>query len=249
MFEVSNEATKAVVYIYGTIGEDWWSPEDSVRAKEFSQTLDSLSPKPLDIRIDSCGGDVYEGYAIAGAIHRYEGETNAYIDGIAASAAAYIGVMADKIHMNEYAMFMIHKAACYTQGNSDELMTTAQRLISIDDAIAGIVSKRTGLSLDEAKSAIAAETWYSAEDAKSAGMCDEIIQTEERMVACVDKAIADRYRNVPQNVQVVDSRQPAQTVENGASHTVPIIPEKTVAKAAIVLGNRVYHRKENNGSE
>lgn len=247
MFKVSNEASRATVYIYGTIGEDWWSPEDSNRAKEFSQTLDGLSPKPLDIRIDSCGGDVYEGYAIAGAIHRYEGETNVYIDGIAASAAAYIGVMADKVHMNEYAMLMIHKASCMTQGNSDDLMTTAQRLMSIDDAIAGIVSKRTGLTLDEAKAAIAAETWYSAEDAKSAGMCDEIIQTEERVVACVDKAIADRYRNVPQNVRVVDASQSAQTVENGASHTVPMIPEMTVAKAAIVLGNRVYHRKEHHG--
>lgn len=61
MFEVKNEGQRATVYIYGTIGDDWWCPEDANRAKDFSQTLDELSPKPLDIRIDSCGGDVYEG--------------------------------------------------------------------------------------------------------------------------------------------------------------------------------------------
>ena len=65
MFEVKNEDQRATVYIYGTIGDDWWCPEDANRAKDFSQTLDELSPKPLDIRIDSCGGDVYEGFAIA----------------------------------------------------------------------------------------------------------------------------------------------------------------------------------------
>ena len=56
MFEVKNEGQRATVYIYGTIGDDWWCPEDANRAKDFSQTLDGLSPKPLDIRIDSCGG-------------------------------------------------------------------------------------------------------------------------------------------------------------------------------------------------
>lgn len=244
MFKVSNEATKATVYIYGTIGEDWWSPEDANRAKDFSQTLDGLSPKPLDIRIDSCGGDVYEGFAIGSAIQRYEGETNAYIDGIAASAAAYIALMADRVCMNEYALFMIHKAWCYTQGNSNELVEAAQRLESVDEAIAGIVSKRSALSLDEAKDAMAAETWYTADDAFAAGMCDEVIKTDERVAASVDKAIAGRYRNVPENVLVMEAPLPVDNGEYDASHTVPIIPEKTVAKAAIVLGNRVYHRKE-----
>ena len=90
MFKVKNEASRAVLYIYGTIGEDFWDEEDSNRAKAFAKTLDELNPKPLDIRIDSAGGDVYEGFAIASAIQRYEGETHVYIDGMAASAASYI---------------------------------------------------------------------------------------------------------------------------------------------------------------
>lgn len=247
MFKVSNEATRATVYIYGTIGEDWWSPEDANRAKDFSQTLDSLSPKPLDIRIDSCGGDVYEGFAIGSAIQRYEGETNVYIDGIAASAAAYIALMADRVYMNEYALFMIHKAWCRTQGNSSELIEAAQRLESVDESIAGIVSKRSLLSLDEAKDAMAAETWYNADDALAAGMCDEVIKTDERVAACVDKAIAGHFRNVPESVLVREASAPTETQVTDVSHTVSIIPEKTVAKTAIVLGNRVYYRKENNG--
>ena len=69
------------------------------------------------MRIDSPGGDVYEGFAIASAIQRYEGETHAYIDGMAASAASYVALMADKVTMNDYSMFMIHNAWGLCIGN------------------------------------------------------------------------------------------------------------------------------------
>ena len=204
MFQVKNEATRATVYIYGTIGEDWWSPEDENRAKDFAQTLDSLSPKPLDNRIDSAGGDVYEGFAIASAIQRYEGDTHAYVDGMAASAASYIALMADKVTMNDYAMLMIHNAWCYTAGNRDELRDTAERLEALDNTIAGIIASRSALSLDEVRDAMSAETWYTGEDALAAGMCDEVIETEQRLAACVDRAIAKRFRNMPEGMSVSD---------------------------------------------
>lgn len=204
MFKVKNEAERATVYIYGTIGEDWWSPEDENRAKEFAQKLDELSPKPLDIRIDSAGGDVYEGFAIASAIKRYEGETHVYVDGMAASAASYIALMADRVSMNDFAMLMIHNAWTMAMGNRDELRKVADQLEGIDGTIAGIISARSALTLDEVRDAMTAETWYTAADAEAAGMCDEVIETGQRMAACIDRAIAGRFARIPEGVEVVD---------------------------------------------
>ena len=198
MFKVKNEGERATVYIYGTIGEDYWSPDDENRAKAFAQTLAELSPKPLDIRIDSTGGDVYEGFAIASAIQRYDGETHAYVDGIAASAASYIALMADKVTMNDYAMIMIHNAWTLAIGNRDELRDLADRLEAIDKTIAGIISARSALGLDEVLAAMSAETWYTGPEALAAGMCDEVIETEQRMAASLDKAIAKHFKNVPE---------------------------------------------------
>lgn len=259
MFKVKNAAERATVYIYGTIGEDWWSPEDENRAKEFAQTLDDLSPKPLDIRIDSAGGDVYEGFAIASAIQRYEGETHAYIDGMAASAASYIALMADRVTMNDYAMIMIHNAWCLAIGNRDELRDMAERLEILDDTIAGIIANRSALDIDEVRAAMSAETWYTGTDALEAGMCDEVIETQERMAASLDRTIANHFRNIPESVTVCDEHaeepeaEPEETPgepvdeapDNGASHAVPTLGDNEAkdAAGALLLGNRVY-RKE-----
>lgn len=255
MFNVRNEADRATVYVYGTIGDDWWSPEDSNRAKDFSRTLDALSPKPLDIRIDSAGGDVYEGFAIASAIQRYAGETHAYVDGLAASAASYIALMADRVTMNDFSMIMVHNAWCMAVGNKEELVETAARLEALDDTIAGIISARSGLSLDEARDAMAAETWYSAADAAEAGMCDEVVETSERIAASIDRRIAARFRRIPESARVTDNGGDALLLvgtedvtgagADGKSHADDSIDgnEASGAKKAVLLGNRIYWKE------
>lgn len=227
MFKVTNEAERATVYLYGTIGDDFWSPEEANTAKNFAKELDGLNGKPVDIRIDSLGGDVYEGFAIASAIQRYQGDTTAYVDGVAASAASYIAVMADKVVMSSYAQIMIHDAWTYAAGNAKELAETVQRLESLDETIAGIISARSGMGLDDVRAAMDAETWYSAEDAKENGLADEVIETKQRMAASLDMTLLSRYRNVP------------EPVKSHAGNTVAGNEGK-----ALLLGNRVYEIKE-----
>lgn len=253
MFKVNNEGDRATVYIYGTIGKDW-NEDDENRAKQFSQTLAELSPKPLDIRIDSTGGDVYEGFAIASAIQRYEGDTHAYVDGIAASAASYIALMADRVTMNDYAMIMIHNAWTIAIGNRNELRELADRLEYIDGSIARIIEARSALTLDEVTAAMDAETWYSGEDALEAGMADEVIETGQRIAASLDREIAAHFKNIPEGLIVADKAQetkpeaiPDGQPAEGPSHAVPTISgnEAKDAEGAFLLGNRVYKRKEN----
>ena len=265
MFEIKDEASSATIYIYGTIGDDWWSEDDSNRAKDLSQKLDELSPKPIDIRIDSAGGDVYEGFAIASAIQRYEGPTHAYVDGMAASAASYIALMADKISINDYAMIMIHNAWTYTSGNRNDLRAVAERLEGLDSTIAGIISKRSGLTLEETIAAMDAETWYTGEQALEAGMVDEVIETEERMAACIDIAMEPAFKHVPKNVCrripgitseiVTNDKTEGQSDENNdeqekshAENTLSV-DEAEDAAEFIVLGNRVYRKETENDDQ
>ena len=232
MFQLKNEAGRTVVYLYGTIGKDWWDEESENTAKEFSKRLDELTPKPIDIRIDSCGGDVYEGFAIASAIQRYEGDTTVYVDGIAASAASYIAVMADKVVMNDYAQLMIHDAWTWTSGNGEAFRAMAERLDALDGQIATIIAGRSGMEAEEVRSLMDAETWFSAEEAKEKGLCDEVIVTEQRLAACLDEAILARFKNAPEAVKAAESH---------AENTITHDEERT---RSVVLGNRVYRTKE-----
>lgn len=241
MFEVRNEAQSATVYLYGTIGEGW-TEEESNRARDFAKTLDELSPKPLEIHIDSAGGDVYEGFAIASAIMRYAGPTTAYIDGLAASAASYVALVADEVVMNDFAMLMIHDAWTFTVGNASELMDTAARLDALDGTIAGIIAARTGMDVEDVRAAMDAETWYGAADALDAGMADSIIETGQRIAASIDRTLAERYMHVPECLEIGEADEPEAPAE---SHPEPnlVETEETEAAGAICLGNHVYKTK------
>ncbi|MBQ9041579.1 MAG: Clp protease ClpP [Eggerthellaceae bacterium] len=254
MLKIKNEGERATVYLYGEIGESFWGEDDN-RAKDFAKLLEELEPKPLDIRIDSCGGDVYEGFAMASAIMRYKGDTHAYIDGIAASAASYIALMADSVSMYSYSMLMIHNAWTIAVGNSEEIRETADKLDALDGTIAGIIAARSNLDIDEVREAMAAESWYSAEAARDAGMADDIIETEVKYAASIDRRIADHFRRIPDNVAVVDGPlairhdlgegDEGEPEENAPSHADSTISDNGgSAPVAILLGNRIY-RKEN----
>lgn len=265
MFEFRNKAGRDELYIYGTIGEDFWNPEDENRAKDLADKLNELSPRPLDIHINSGGGDVHEGMAIASAIKNYEGDTCVYVDGLAASAASYIALMADKVVMEDFAFLMIHNAWTLTVGNRDELRDTADQLEKVDNTIALIIEARSGLSMDEVKAAMIAETWYTAAEAMDAGMCDEVLETEQKIAACIDARLVKSLKNLPGEIVVTnelpeppleeeeiveDSETPDETdtdvdetnEKEVISHSVNSLSDEAGASAvkACVLGNRVY---------
>lgn len=206
MINIKETDDKAIIYVYGTIG-DHWKEEKANRAKEFAQALDDLTPKALEIRVDSPGGDVFEGFAIASAIERYEGETHVFVDGMAASAASYIAVMADKVTMNDFSAFMIHNASGIVIGNRDDMRETADILERLDNRIAATISARSGMKLDDVQAAMKAETWYFGDEAKAEGLCDEVIKTEKRGKAKLEQEYANQYKNVPEGVEIVDEGQ------------------------------------------
>lgn len=203
MFTIKESDEKATIYVYGTIG-DHWKEDKANRAKDFAAALDDLSPKSLEIRIDSPGGDAFEGFAIASAIQRYEGKTHAFVDGMAASAASYIAIMADNVTMNDFSAFMIHNASGIAIGNRDDLRETADLLERLDNSIAGTIAARTGMQLADVQAAMSAETWYFGEEAEKAGFCDEVIKTEKRGKAKLNRKFADQFKNVPDGIEIVD---------------------------------------------
>lgn len=206
MLRIVNLAERAEVYLYGTIGEDFWG--ESKTAQAFADEINALAPKPLDIHIDSGGGDVFQGFAMVSIIQRYPGETHAYVDGLAASAASYVAVACDTVTMNDYAWMMIHQTSAYAYGNADQLTGMVDRLRMMDQTLVNIYAKRTALDEDAIAEAMKAETWYSAADALAVNLCQEVIETEERMAAYIDPAIAAHYQNTPETIVRLSGYEP-----------------------------------------
>jgi ATP-dependent protease ClpP protease subunit len=98
------------IVIYDEIGASFWG-EDSVSAKQFLATLEGLGDvNSITLRINSPGGDVFDGLAIHNALKNHKATVTAHIDGIAASIASYIAMAADSIVMPANTFMLVHRA-------------------------------------------------------------------------------------------------------------------------------------------
>lgn len=148
-----------------------------VSAKEFAKALDELPDDTTEIRllVNSPGGEVYEGLAILNQLRAHRAKVVAVVEGIAASAAAFISTGLDELQMMPNSELMIHRAWGLGIGNKDDFTKLAADLDHIDANQARIFAAKAGGTADDWLAAMSAETWYSAEEAVTAGLADSVV--------------------------------------------------------------------------
>jgi ATP-dependent protease ClpP protease subunit len=159
----------AEVMIYDDIGMF------GITAADFVRDIATIKADAITIRINSYGGDVFEGIAILNSIRGLDAATTVVVDGIAASIASVIAMGGDKVVMNQNSQMMIHNAWNFAAGNADELQRVADSLRSMSGNISTIYAAKAGGTTEEWQALMAAETWYTAEEAVAAGLADEAI--------------------------------------------------------------------------
>jgi ATP-dependent Clp endopeptidase proteolytic subunit ClpP len=172
-FEIkAKSATKAEIILYASIGDSWFG--DSITAKKFSDELKALEStvNEITVRINSPGGDVFDGITIYNRLKQHKAKIIVRIDGLAASIASIIALAGDEVIIGEGALFMIHKPWTFAMGNSDDLDATSSRLIDVEEQLVSIYNKRTGLDRSEIKAMLKAETWMDADQAIEKGFVD-----------------------------------------------------------------------------
>lgn len=167
----SSSATEAEIVIYAGIGQDWWGDGSMISAKFFSDELKKLpaSVTTLNVRINSPGGDVFDGIAIYNRLKQFKGKKVVHIDGLAASISSIIALAGDEIIIGEGALFMIHLPWTFAYGNRMEMDNTANRLMDIEEQMIGIYKSNSDLDRNKIRALLEAETWMSADDAIEAG--------------------------------------------------------------------------------
>lgn len=162
----------AEVAIYDEIG--YWG----VTASDFMAELAGVDVKNLTLRINSPGGDVFDGLAILNSLRNHKATVNVVIDGLAASAASFIAMAGDTVSMSPNSMMMIHEASGFCMGNSQDMRELADLLDKTSANIADIYARRSGRSSEEHRAAMKAETWYADQEAVDAGLADSVIGSD-----------------------------------------------------------------------
>src|SRR5690554_2535403 len=134
-WHVRNEAREAEVWLYDEIGEDWWG--DGMSAKAFIEDLMALpsSVETIVVRINSPGGDVFEGFAMYQALLRHRAKIVTAIDALAASAASVVAMAGDEINAATTSMVMVHDPWSIGIGNAEDFRQLADTLDQVTESI------------------------------------------------------------------------------------------------------------------
>ena len=188
-YNIQNKAGEtADVYIFDEIGTY------GITAQEFITDIKDLKDTPINLRINSLGGDVFDGMAMYNVIKRREAKTTVYIEGIAASIATIISLGADEVVMAENSLFMIHNAWGGTMGEAKDMRKTAETLEKITGELTDIYRKKTGLSYDALAEMMDEETWLNANEAFELGFIDTISDS----IKVAAKYDVSKFKNITQ---------------------------------------------------
>jgi len=209
----------AELMIYGRIGGGGWFDE-GIGANDVAAALRDAGPGPINVRLNSPGGDVFDGVAIHSLLARHPGTVTVYVDGLAASAASFIMLAGDRIVSARNAFVMIHGAMTATYGNAGTHREAAELLDKVSDNIADMYAERAGEDPQHWRDLMDANredgTWYTGQEALDAGLVDELTAVPDDFDE--DAAIADRlkvWQNVlPQTAREFISNHPAEDDED-----------------------------------
>ena len=192
------------ILIYEEIGLDWFSG-DGMTAKAFDSAIRALGQiDTLTVRINSSGGDVFDGIAIHNTLARQTAKVEVHIDSLAASAASFIAMAGDKITMPDNAMMMVHNAWGVSMGNAADMTAMAAVLEKIDGQIAGMYAAKSGHDAQVFRAFMAVETWLTAAEAKEAGLADVVTSTDTAEKAAPQDDISEAVKVRSRVIQLTE---------------------------------------------
>lgn len=218
-------------YVYGEIVDkkeaDWFTgevDETQVDPNEFKDELDELARegvRDFNIYINSPGGSVFAASTIVSLIKRFAQTTgakvNSFVDGLCASAATYLCMVADEINIYQNSILMIHKPMTFSVGNADDLQKDIDVLNTLEDnTMIPMYAEKAKVDKKELKKLIADETWFSGneEDKMYIGNFFNVnLLNKKKAVTACSSRLLKNYKNVPEALDYASAKMVPEVKE------------------------------------
>ena len=211
LLTVRAEADGSLTLVIYEAIDDWYG----VSARSVRDAVASYEGETIHVRLNSPGGDVFEGRAMMTTLAEHSARVVVHVDGLAASAAAVLALAADEVIIADGAFMMIHDGWSYLAGNSAELKERAALLDKVDASIVAAFAKRTGKDAEQIVAWMAAETWFSSAEALEHGFADTTTETVTTSASA--RFDLSGYSNTPKALAKADEPDaPKETWEDAS---------------------------------
>lgn len=170
-------ASGGVIEMYDVIGYDFWTG-GGVTAKGVAEQLRALRGQSVEVRINSGGGDMFEGVAIYNALREHDAAITVKIMGMASSAASIIAMAGDRVEIGTSSFLMIHNCWTLVIGNRHDMAKASTDMTGFDAAMANAYAQRTGRDVADIAAWMDGETWFSGVDAVERGFADALLPAD-----------------------------------------------------------------------
>lgn len=170
-----------VITMFEDIGEDFWTG-GGVTAKRVAAQLRAIGDRPVEVQINSPGGDMFEGIAIYNVLREHPQPITVKVMGMAASAASIVAMAGDTVEIGAASFLMIHNCWVMAVGNRIDMQETADWLAPFDTAMAEVYAARTGQKLETISKWMDAETYMSGSLAIERGFADALLPVDQLQV-------------------------------------------------------------------
>lgn len=167
-----------VITMFGPIGEDFWTGE-GVTAKRVTAQLRGIGARPVEVQINSFGGDMFEGIAIYNVLREHPYDVTIKVMGMAASAASIIAMAGNRVEIGVASFIMIHNCWVMAAGNQYDFAEMAEFLVPFDSAMADVYAQRTGIGAAEIAKMMQNDTYMSGTVAIERGFADALLPSEK----------------------------------------------------------------------
>ena len=174
-FNITAKAGKTVeILIYAPIGASFWG-KDSVESKKFAEDLSKhKNVENITVRINSPGGNVFDGNAIYNTLLGHKARVEVFIEGMAASIASVIAMAGDEVTMAENSMMMVHNPSSGLRGDANDLRKMADVLDKVKTGLVSAYHNKTKIAIDKLNEMLDTETWMTAKEAVKLGFADKM---------------------------------------------------------------------------
>jgi ATP-dependent Clp endopeptidase proteolytic subunit ClpP len=205
------------ILLYEMIGTDFWTGEGTT-AKQFAEDLKAAGDvSKIRLRVNSPGGNVFDGIAIYNTLLSHKAAVTATVDGLAASIASVIIMAASEISMGSNGMLMIHNPWSSVQGDANDMRKMAETMDKVKVSMVTAYRRHTKMSVEDVGALMDSETWMTAEEAKDNGFAEEIIDLGETadLAANLASPVLARCKHMPRDLAArLTSARPASVPDD-----------------------------------
>ena len=140
--------------------------------------LDSVNHDPINLYINSQGGEVYSGLELISVMRFIKSPVYTTVLGLAASMGAVIASSGEKGHRTAlpYSRFMIHQPSSgIGYSTFKDQAIHLKEMESLKQDLYKILAENSGQSIDQSEALCDRDKWMKAEEAISMGFLDSVI--------------------------------------------------------------------------